>query len=145
MNPVFEVIACVLCEEIRQEASGQSILVGAQNRGPSVNVEDITTLSRIAFYIEAKVRGVERAKFRFVNSQSNEVAFEDGFDLPIADELKSRNVDDWTKVEAMLQLSINMVDIDIPRSGNYKLQVSFDSMEWADVREYLFPALHAED
>lgn len=135
----FEVLACVLCDEVRAEASGKSILIGALNRGPTLQEDCETVVPRLSFYIEAIAQGVKKAKVRLVHQDTMASIFDDEFELNLDDRIDEiGSVEDWTQIEANMQLVINLVDLTFPTAGRYILEVAYDDADWLLVRDYMF-------
>lgn len=138
----FTPLAVVLCEEVRREESGQAILIGALNRGPSVNGESKTEIRRLAVYIEAKFTGIELVEFKLSHSDTSEILLESSFEFSLADDFGDLpNNLDPNKVEVNSQLVVNKEGVEVPRAGDYAFEYKVGGGDWKLIRTWEFPPL----
>lgn len=140
----IKVLSSVLCEEVRREATGKSILVGASPFGPNVLKDNEKRDARIAFYIEAIVDQVSRIEIRLWDKSNDNSIVESAIEVPRVDEIENdgeiTTVIDEADVEVGLIIVTNFDDVHIPDPGKYTLQYSIDGgSEWEDIRDFVFP------
>lgn len=137
--PSIEVLSALMCEDVRQEASGRAILIGVAPVGPSLNDEKETILHRLFFYVEAFASNVSTIHFRLISEdQSNEpmaasISMEDD---EIEGDQEAPSLGVWV---------FGRQGIKFERSGVYVLQYSLDNDNWHEVRKFVFPAREEKD
>jgi len=132
--PSIEVLSTLMCEDVRQEASGRAILIGVAPVGPSLNAEKETILHRLFFYVEAFASNVSTIHFRLIS--------EDFSNEPMA---TSISMDDDEAEEDLETPSLGVwvfgrQGIKFEKSGVYILQYSLDNDNWHEARRFMFPA-----
>jgi hypothetical protein len=135
----LEVISAVVCDEVRREASGDAIIIGAKQNGPAV-LEDAQALrDPIAFYIELEsdYPPPERISVRLRNAASGDVVFEHNFrggdDVP-------KDIDSDTNIRGVLVMVINQRTSPVSEAGMYILECSGGGEKWLRLREIDFPS-----
>lgn len=136
----IEFTSAVLCDEIRQEASGKAILVGAARVGPAISSAKETELDRLAFYVEAKIVDVEEIKFRLKCELFDSAPLEVAMDL-LAMQKMAANGDELPPKGASIDATLvfNQEKLKFPGAGVYQLQYQLGDSDWAPVADYLFP------
>ena len=140
----IKILSSVLCEEVRREATGQAVLVGASPFGPTVSKNNEKRDTRIAFYIEAIVEEVSRISIRLWDGPNDHSIVESAIEVPHFEETEdvgesAADVDE-KDVEIGLVIVTNFDEVYIPDPGKYTLQYSIDGVsEWEDIRDFVFP------
>lgn len=138
----LRVLTAVLCEEVRQEANGKSVIVGAMAEGPEVSDDEPTPISRLAVYLEIEM-GAERTpiELRLVRGD-DEPAMKVVLDSEQMYE-EMPPVDTWERSPIGV-IVFGREYFKLQGSGVYELQVSTKQDEWKKCRDFFFPAKTAE-
>lgn len=137
MSGKINFLNVVLCEEIRREYSGASIIVGAMPVGPLVDAVSETLIPRLGLYIEAAIKGGSRLSIRLVNVGSTTQVFDASFEMPtFADVIP----EEGNEIFQGGVFVVNQENLRIPGAGLYSLQYSCDGSEWAEIRHIFFPS-----
>ena len=138
----FEVISVVHCDEIRREANGASIILGAKLTGEPVTEDVETKLARFSLYIEAVVGDIESVKLRLYNDDDNHVAFSQ--DLDFSDRPTPNDLPDEAEdIIINVILAISSTQVIIVGPGIYNVQFKVPGEKWKTCKEIMFP--HKEE
>ena len=131
--------SATLCEEVRREASGKSILIGAAPFGPSVGEGENVKAERFGIYLEAFVSGVELLVIRLISEDNKVEVFRESFKIqkPPSDFVADTKKE--TEVVAGLVIALNKSNSELGKAGLFKLQWSVDDDKWGDIRDVIFP------
>lgn len=138
----FEVISIVYCDEIRREADGASIILGARLSGEPVAEAVEAKLARFALYIEAVVGNIQNVKLRLYNEDNDYVAYSQDLDFsdrPAPNDLPSEVED----IVINVILAISSTQVIILGPGIYSVQFKAPGEKWKTCKNILFP--HKED
>mgnify|MGYP000306608124 CR=1 FL=1 len=134
----FSVLSSVLCEEVRQEANGQAIIIGAMTNGPNVSDDDDTRVNRLALYLEVQMPS-ERIDLhiRLVKCDAEEPVL-------YADVDTTKMYDSMPEPEKWFKNPIAIVvmsreSFSMKGSGDYHLQYATEEGKWEDHRVFYFP------
>lgn len=135
----------VLCEEVRREASGSAIIVGARPSGPAVKSEDVTIIPRLGVYVELSVSfpPPTNVAIRLWSEARDYLVFQHDFEMPpyLGEGIPS----DATDIKGGVLLAINEEGVEISGPGEYLVQAKADNEEWDTLRSYVFPELEVEE
>ncbi len=144
--PSINFSSAVLCEEVRREANGRAILIGAGMIGPKLSVEQETEIPRIAFYLESELVDVERVLFRLTCPTNDDTPIE--VDMGFQP-MRSRGDEDPSDVPPegapiAAALVFNNERVKFSGPGIYELQYRIADEDWALVKKFRFPEAVAE-
>lgn len=134
----FSVLSSVLCEEVRQEANGQAIIIGAMSNGPNVSDDDDTRINRLALYLEVQMpREKIDLHIRLIKNETEEPVL-------YADVDTTRMYDSMPEPEKWFKNPIAIVvmgreSFGMKGSGDYQLQYATEEGNWKDYRVFYFP------
>lgn len=135
----FSLLSSVLCEEVRQESSGQAIIIGAMSSGPNISDDEETKIKRLALYLEVQMP-TERIDlyFRLVRSGSEDHILYANVDT-------AQMYDNMPDPDTLVRDPIAVVvlgreDFGVTGSGEYVLQYATKEDEWKEYRVFYFPA-----
>lgn len=139
--PSIKFLSAVLCEEVRREANGRAILIGAGMVGPELSAEQETEIPRIAFYTESEIIDVEEIWFRLICPESEDTPIEVDMSLQpmhqIGEESSMETPPEGATIAAALVFNNERVKFKGP--GVYKLQYKVADKGWQTVRDFPFP------
>jgi hypothetical protein len=134
-----KVKSVILCEEVRREASGSAILIGARPSGPTISDEEPTVLPRLALYIELEVPfpSPRIIAFRLRDIVKNYNLIEHSFELPKSEDDET---DDDSEIRGVVVSVINEDDVLVKGPGIFCVQAKYDGSKWTTVRDFVFPS-----
>lgn len=139
MPAQFNVLAAVLCEEVRRDVEGSGIIIGATNRGLTIPDSEVV-VPRIGFYIEAVAVDVEEVDFRLREADGDFSPLSLTLSFPYKKEALEEDAEiDFTSSEINVQLMLNQPNVTFRKSGRYVFEFKILDREWSEVRSYLFP------
>lgn len=145
--PSIEFSSTVLCEEVRREANGRAIIIGAGLIGPELSVEQETEIPRIAFYLEAEIVDIEEIWFRLTCAENDDTPIEVDMNFgPMRNQEEGNSVNSPPKgalIAAALVFNNERVKFKAP--GIYELQYRIADEDWHTVRKVPFPEATTED
>lgn len=133
----IDVFNAVLCDEVRQEASGRSIVLGAAPIGPELDANAETTVARLAFYLEAGITDTTSIVFRLVAEGGDDVPLQ--VDMDLTGENSDEDVLSEHEMTVVGTIVFGKKDVTFSAPGFYILQYSEDASNWTDVRTFYFP------
>lgn len=137
----IEFSSAVLCEEVRREANGKAIIVGAGMVGPELPADQETEVPRIAFYLEAEMVDVDRILFQLICSEYDDAPIE--VDMSFEAMRRGSGEDatgappEGSTISAALVFNSDGVKFKGP--GIYKLQYKLSDEDWQTVKTFPFP------
>lgn len=135
----FSLLSSVLCEEVRQESSGQAIIIGAMASGPNISDDSETKIKRLALYLEVRMPTDKIDLYvRLIKTGSEEPVL-------YADVDTSQMYDNMPDPDTLIRNPIAVVvmgreDFGIKGSGDYHLQYATKEGDWKDYRVFYFPS-----
>lgn len=135
--PSIEILSSLICDEVRQEANGRAIIIGAAPIGPALSGDEETIIPRLHFYVEGLVNNVSSIKFRLISKDNRSTPLEITMDMEDIGDDEAAGEDGVATVAAFV---FGRERIKFSGAGVYKLQYSLEPDEWRDVREFFFPA-----
>lgn len=133
--------SAVLCEEVRREATGSAILIGASIKGPDVKNGEETTIDRLAFYLEASLKDTDVVGIRLWSDEYETSIFETKFDFSDDERPPLPPDTDHDTVEMLAVMVVNKSSVKIPGPGAYDLQIRLNNTaDWTSHRTYVFPS-----
>jgi hypothetical protein len=114
-----KLISAVLCDDIRQEITGKSILIGAYAN--ELNISSLPAVIPLAIFlaIEPKEQGLVRGKLRVLDPFKMPI-FNVQFDLTIAN-------------TAPHPMAMGPFPLNLGSSGKYCIQWCFDEKKWSEI------------
>lgn len=134
----FEVLTSVMCEEVRQEASGRALILGAMAHGPSISDEDKTKIHRLALYLEIQMPS-EKIDLQFrlkKKDQEDSILYADVDTSDFYE--KAPNPETWAR-NPIAVVIMGREDFEMSGSGDYYLQYSIRDDDWVDYKSIYFP------
>lgn len=139
--PSIKFLSSVLCQEVRREADGGAIVVGANMIGPSLSPEAETEIPRIAFYLEAEITDLDEVSIRLCceETEDSPIAVELSFGL---EEARNNGSIDLPEKGAVFgaALVVNHLGARFKGPGDYKLQYKVAEQDWSTIRVFPFPS-----
>lgn len=137
----IDILSAVLCDEVRREASGTAMIVGATPIGVALTAGEKNEVERASLFLEAKIKNANSLRIRLTNLETDCTPIEELLELPykqqIAESDPSADIDE---IEVVGMLVVNKTNVEFGEPGNYTLQYRINDVgDWINVREYLFP------
>ncbi|MCP1168495.1 hypothetical protein [Limimaricola litoreus] len=126
-----------MADEVRREASGKAIIIGADQSGPALFSDEPTTVERMAFFLEIEVQlpFPKRISLKLTSSDSMDTPIEHSF--PASQGSGDKVPSEAEAVDFMLVL--NKTEVTFAKLGVYKLCFKCDEDDWVELREFSFP------
>jgi len=141
----FEIKSVVLCDEVRREAHGTAVIVGASLKGPDIP-DGGSTVDRLALYLEASIGDASKVNIRLRSQEHKTSVIETTFDFSDAPRPTAEELESATHYELLVVMVVNKSAIKVPGPGRYDLQIrTTDGKPWKTYRSYIFPTESSEE
>ena len=132
-----KVVSTVLCDEVRREADGNSIIIGVQQAAPVAPASEGGVISRLGLYMEFETSYPlpKTISVRIFNKTSKSSLIEHEF--PIEVEIPG-DIPEEADARGVLAVVINRQDILVEQAGEYFVQFKAGSASWRSARSYVF-------
>lgn len=133
----------VLCDEVRREASGQAIIIGARQNAFSVPKDGEAEIARLALYVELDMVTPlpTSIKLKFSNPENGDTIISENFTLEPNDDSQENDAQSDDGVRGTLLIAINKENITVRENGVFQVLLQENEDEWQVLREYIFPVM----